>query len=193
MAGERLEQTLPEALTPARKANRHVERPPGLSVPKQNGELRRRGCDRARLAGRAHSRPAADGLGVGRPVSQRASSEPGRWRTERTPYLKEIRDCLSPSSPTPRPQPSRCGRARSPTSSRGSADPRRRNLRCPERAESLRSGPAGMALDVNSGCGPPDRVAVGSAASRQREPMVGARAPETGRSRLRLLGALASS
>jgi hypothetical protein len=69
MAGERLEQTLPEALTPARKANRHVERPPGLSVPKQNGELRRRGCDRARLAGRAHSRPAADGLGLGRPVS----------------------------------------------------------------------------------------------------------------------------
>ena len=33
-----------------------------------------------------------------RVLSQRASSEPGRWRTERTPYLKEIMDCLSPSS-----------------------------------------------------------------------------------------------
>ncbi|MGH6920818.1 MAG: phage terminase large subunit family protein, partial [Geminicoccaceae bacterium] len=34
-----------------------------------------------------------------RVLSQRASSEPGRWRTDRTPYLKEIMDCLSPSSP----------------------------------------------------------------------------------------------
>ena len=34
-----------------------------------------------------------------RVLSQRASSEPGRWRTERTPYLKEIMDCLSPVSP----------------------------------------------------------------------------------------------
>jgi phage terminase large subunit GpA-like protein len=34
-----------------------------------------------------------------RVLSQRASSEPGRWRTSRTPYLKEIMDCLSPSSP----------------------------------------------------------------------------------------------
>jgi phage terminase large subunit GpA-like protein len=34
-----------------------------------------------------------------RVLSQRASSEPGRWRTERTPYLKEIIDCLSPASP----------------------------------------------------------------------------------------------
>jgi phage terminase large subunit GpA-like protein len=34
-----------------------------------------------------------------RVLSQRASSEPGRWRTERTPYLKEIMDCLSPTSP----------------------------------------------------------------------------------------------
>jgi phage terminase large subunit GpA-like protein len=31
-------------------------------------------------------------------LSQRASSEPGRWRTERTRYLKEIKNCLSPSS-----------------------------------------------------------------------------------------------
>jgi phage terminase large subunit GpA-like protein len=37
-----------------------------------------------------------------RVLSQRASSEPGRWRTERTPYLKEIMDCLSPSSPVQR-------------------------------------------------------------------------------------------
>src|SRR6202166_3891267 len=32
-------------------------------------------------------------------LSQRASAEPGSWRTERTPYLREIMDCLSPSSP----------------------------------------------------------------------------------------------
>jgi hypothetical protein len=37
-----------------------------------------------------------------RVLSQRASSEPGRWRTDRTPYLKEIMDCLSPSSPVQR-------------------------------------------------------------------------------------------
>jgi phage terminase large subunit GpA-like protein len=37
-----------------------------------------------------------------RVLSQRASSEPGRWRTQRTPYLKEIMDCLSPSSPVQR-------------------------------------------------------------------------------------------
>jgi phage terminase large subunit GpA-like protein len=33
-----------------------------------------------------------------RVLSKTASSEPGRWRTERTPYLKEIMDCLSPYS-----------------------------------------------------------------------------------------------
>lgn len=32
-------------------------------------------------------------------LSQRASAEPGRWRTARTPYLKEIMDCLSATSP----------------------------------------------------------------------------------------------
>ena len=37
-----------------------------------------------------------------RVLSQRASSEPGRWRTARSPYLKEIMDCLSPSSPIQR-------------------------------------------------------------------------------------------
>lgn len=33
-----------------------------------------------------------------RTLSQRASSEPGQWRTDRTPYLRDIMDCLSPSS-----------------------------------------------------------------------------------------------
>ena len=37
-----------------------------------------------------------------RMLSQRASSEPGRWRTDRTPYLREIMDCLSPTSPMER-------------------------------------------------------------------------------------------
>jgi len=37
-----------------------------------------------------------------RVLSSKASSEPGRWRTSRTPYLKEIMDCLSPSSPIER-------------------------------------------------------------------------------------------
>ncbi len=35
-------------------------------------------------------------------LSTRASAEPGPWRTNRTPYLKEIMDCLSPSSPVER-------------------------------------------------------------------------------------------
>ncbi len=33
-----------------------------------------------------------------RVLSQKASAEPGRWRTSRTPYLKEVMDCLSPYS-----------------------------------------------------------------------------------------------
>jgi phage terminase large subunit GpA-like protein len=33
-----------------------------------------------------------------RVLSKTSSSEPGRWRTNRTPYLKEIMDCLSPYS-----------------------------------------------------------------------------------------------
>jgi phage terminase large subunit GpA-like protein len=37
-----------------------------------------------------------------RALSQRASAESGPWRTERTPYLREIMDCLSPSSPVER-------------------------------------------------------------------------------------------
>jgi phage terminase large subunit GpA-like protein len=31
-------------------------------------------------------------------LSQRASAEAGQWRTDRTPYLREIMDCLSPAS-----------------------------------------------------------------------------------------------
>ena len=34
-----------------------------------------------------------------RMLSNKSASEPGRWRTARTPYLKEIMDCLSPHSP----------------------------------------------------------------------------------------------
>lgn len=33
-----------------------------------------------------------------RMLSQKASAEPGRYRSSRTPYLREIMDCLSPSS-----------------------------------------------------------------------------------------------
>ena len=34
-----------------------------------------------------------------RVLSSKSASEPGRWRTARTPYLREIMDCLSPKSP----------------------------------------------------------------------------------------------
>ncbi len=37
-----------------------------------------------------------------RVLSSRASAEPGPWRISRTPYLKEIMDALSPSSPIER-------------------------------------------------------------------------------------------
>ena len=37
-----------------------------------------------------------------RMLSSKASAEPGRWRTARTPYLREIMDCLSPASPIER-------------------------------------------------------------------------------------------
>ncbi|QTD44373.1 phage terminase large subunit family protein [Ottowia testudinis] len=37
-----------------------------------------------------------------RVLSSKASAEPGRWRTSRTPYLKAIMDCLSPHSPVER-------------------------------------------------------------------------------------------
>jgi len=35
-------------------------------------------------------------------LPQKSSAEPGRWRTSRTPFLKTIMDCLSPSSPIER-------------------------------------------------------------------------------------------
>ncbi len=37
-----------------------------------------------------------------RTLSSKAAAEPGRWRTARTPYLKEIMDALSPHSPVQR-------------------------------------------------------------------------------------------
>lgn len=37
-----------------------------------------------------------------RHLSQRASAEPGRWDTNRTPYLREIMDCLSSTDQTER-------------------------------------------------------------------------------------------
>jgi phage terminase large subunit GpA-like protein len=40
----------------------------------------------------------SDWADANRILSQTASSEPGKFRTERTPYLKEIMDALSPSS-----------------------------------------------------------------------------------------------
>ncbi len=35
-------------------------------------------------------------------LSTKSASEPGRWSTRRTPYLKAIMDCLSPTSPAER-------------------------------------------------------------------------------------------
>ena len=35
-------------------------------------------------------------------LSSKASSEPGKWRTSRTPYLKEPMDCLGTQSPIQR-------------------------------------------------------------------------------------------
>jgi len=37
-----------------------------------------------------------------RMLSSKASAEPGRWRTRRTPYLKDIMNCLSPTCPVER-------------------------------------------------------------------------------------------
>ena len=34
-----------------------------------------------------------------RMLSTKESAEPGRWRNARTPYLREIMDCLSPAPP----------------------------------------------------------------------------------------------
>lgn len=43
--------------------------------------------------------PVSDWADEYRILSSKSASEPGRWRTVRTPYLKEIMDCLSPRSP----------------------------------------------------------------------------------------------
>jgi len=37
-----------------------------------------------------------------RVLGTKESGEPGRWRTSRTPYLRQIMDCLSPASPVER-------------------------------------------------------------------------------------------
>jgi phage terminase large subunit GpA-like protein len=105
VAGEALEQTFPEALISPADNPPRSEAHRVWPVLRQNGELRRRGCDRARLAGRPHPDPlltVSEWADRYRVLSQRASSEPGRWRTARTPYLKEIMDCLSSSSPVQR-------------------------------------------------------------------------------------------
>jgi len=34
-----------------------------------------------------------------RMLSSKGSAEPGPWRTDRTPYLRAVMDCLSPSHP----------------------------------------------------------------------------------------------
>jgi phage terminase large subunit GpA-like protein len=57
--------------------------------------------DQTRVLGAASAEPEEAFAGF-KHCPGRPSSEPGRWRTERTPYLKEIMDCLSPSSPVQR-------------------------------------------------------------------------------------------
>ena len=60
---------------------------------------------RPALARRAAAGSGAYGFGVGRRhrlLSPRGSAEPGRWRTNRTPYLREIMDALSPMHPAQR-------------------------------------------------------------------------------------------
>ena len=37
-----------------------------------------------------------------RMLARKSSAEPGPWRTDRTPYLREIMDCLSPRNPARR-------------------------------------------------------------------------------------------
>ena len=65
--------------------------------------LKRSTRQRRRLArGRTRCSRSRSGPTSYRWLSQRASAEHGRWRTERTPYLREIMDCLSPSSPIER-------------------------------------------------------------------------------------------
>ncbi|MEO5347180.1 MAG: phage terminase large subunit family protein [Magnetococcus sp. YQC-9] len=44
----------------------------------------------------------SDWADANRILSSKSSGSPGPWRTSRTPYLREIMDCLSPSSPIER-------------------------------------------------------------------------------------------
>lgn len=46
--------------------------------------------------------PVSEWADAHRYLSEIASSEPGRWRTSRTPYLREIMDSLSPANPARR-------------------------------------------------------------------------------------------
>ena len=45
-------------------------------------------------------RPVSQWADESRILSKASSAEPGRWRTDRTPYLREIMDTLSPTDPT---------------------------------------------------------------------------------------------
>ncbi len=45
-------------------------------------------------------RPVSQWADENRILSKVSSAEPGRWRTDRTPYLREIMDVLSPTDPT---------------------------------------------------------------------------------------------
>lgn len=58
-----------------------------------------------RLAQSVRPRPVtrvSDWADQYRILSSKGSSEPGRWKTSRTPYLREIMDCLSVTSPVQR-------------------------------------------------------------------------------------------
>jgi len=46
-------------------------------------------------------RTVSEWADAARILSKKASAEPGRWSTERTPYLRELMDVLSPANPTP--------------------------------------------------------------------------------------------
>jgi phage terminase large subunit GpA-like protein len=62
----------------------------------------RRLCSKAWARGLAldPERTVSEWADEHRILSKKASAEPGRWSTERTPYLREIMDVLSPSDPT---------------------------------------------------------------------------------------------
>jgi phage terminase large subunit GpA-like protein len=68
---------------------------PGLTNPQKL-------CCSAFAAGLAldPERPVSQWADEHRILSKTSSAEPGRWRTDRTPYLREIMDVLSPTDPT---------------------------------------------------------------------------------------------